>query len=149
MRRTRIIFGVVLIAAFVYMGLGAFKETLTPYVSFAEARATVGKSVQVTGDLTDAHTYWYSGDESRAFHFLMVEVETGDTLEVAYDGVKPATFDEATGIVAIGAFDGTLFRARQVLTKCPSKYEGQDPSEHEKNFGRVKGQPGTPTDRPR
>jgi cytochrome c-type biogenesis protein CcmE len=149
MRRTRIIFGGVLIAAFVYMGLGAFKETLTPYVSFAEARATVGKSVQVTGDLTEAHTYWYSSDASRVFHFLMVEVETGDTLQVAYDGVKPSTFDEATGIVAIGSFDGSLFYAKQILTKCPSKYEGQDPAEHEKSFGREKGQPGFPADLPR
>ena len=149
MRRTRIIFGVVLIAAFVYMGMGAFKETLTPYVSFADARATMGKNVQVTGDLTRAKTYWYSGDESRIFHFLMVEAETGDTLQVAFDGVKPSTFDEATGIVAIGTYDGSHFQAKQVLTKCPSKYEGENPEEHETAFGREKGQPGYPTPLPR
>lgn len=149
MRRARIIVGVLLIGAFVYMGLGAFRETLTPYVSFAEARAATGKSVQITGDLTPEHTSWYSGDEDRLFHFLMVEKETGDTLLVAYDGVKPSTFDEATGIVALGSYNGALFQARQVLTKCPSKYEGKDPAEHEKVYDPEPGARGSGAGSPR
>ena len=139
MRRARIIIGVVLIAGFVYMGLGAFNDTLTPYVSFDEARARAGTNVQVTGDLTAERTYWYSDDQLRTFHFIMVEQETGDSLYVAFDGVKPSTFDEAVGIVAIGSYDGSHFMAKQVLTKCPSKYEGKDPNEHEKALGQEKG----------
>ena len=136
MRRSRLIIGIALIGVFVYLGLGAFKDTLTPYVTFAEAREASGKSVQVTGDLPPDRRAWYGEDEARTFHFLMVEVETGDTLHVTYGGVKPSTFDEATGIVAIGSWDGVTFQARQVLTKCPSKYEGKDPAEHEKAYGR-------------
>jgi cytochrome c-type biogenesis protein CcmE len=139
MRRARIIVGAVLIGGFVYMGLGAFNDTLTPYVSFNEARAKAGKNVQITGDLTAERTYWYGDDQQRTFHFIMVEQETGDSLYVAFDGVKPSTFDEATGIVAIGTYDGSQFMAKQVLTKCPSKYEGKDPNEHDKALGREKG----------
>ena len=144
MSRTRIIIGVIVAGAFVYLGLGAFADTLTPYVSFAEAQSVQGRNVQVTGDLTTEHTYWYSDDESRVFHFIMVEAETGDSLQVAYHGVKPSTFDEAVGIVAIGSFDGSVFMAKQVLTKCPSKYEGQDPTEHDEAYGRESGTPTTP-----
>jgi len=144
MRRTRLIIGIALVGAFVYLGLGAFSETLTPYVSFSEARASSGKSVQVTGDLTPDRRSWYSGDEARAFHFLMVEKDTGDSLHVVYEGVKPSTFDEATGIVAVGSWNGATFEARQVLTKCPSKYEGQNPEEHEQAMGRVGTNPTTP-----
>jgi cytochrome c-type biogenesis protein CcmE len=140
MSRTRLIVGGVLIAAFVYLGLGAFKDTLTPYVSFAEARAAEGKNVQVTGGLTTDHRSWYSDDEERRFHFLMLEETTGDSLEVSFHGVRPATFEEAVSVVAIGTFDGRLFQARQVLTKCPSKYEGQDPAQHEVSMGRTAGQ---------
>jgi len=43
-------------------------------------------------------------------------------------------------VVAIGTFDGRLFQARQVLTKCPSKYEGQDPAQHDVSMGRTAGQ---------
>lgn len=136
MNRVRMIIGVVAIAGFAYLGLGAFKDSLNPYVTFAEARTSGGKTVQVSGDLPESKLYWYSEDEARNFHFYMVEAETGDSLEVVLDGVKPATFEEATGVVAIGTFDGSLFQAKQILTKCPSKYEGKDPSEHERDFGR-------------
>jgi len=139
MGRTRIILGAVFIGGFIYLGLGAFKDTLTPYVSFAEARAVEGKNVQVTGMLTEQKDYWYSQDEERTFNFYLIEEETGDTLSVCYGGVKPSTFEEATSVVAIGAFDGQAFQANQVLTKCPSKYEGKDPTQHEAAYGRAGG----------
>lgn len=132
MKKSRLIIGVIALAGFSYLGLSAFQQTLTPYVSFAEARAAEGKNVQVTGDLPENRLSWYSNDENRTFLFYMIEADTGDTLLIAYDSVKPATFDEAIGIVAIGAFDGTRFQANQVLTKCPSKYEAQDPAEHDR-----------------
>lgn len=132
MKNRKLIVGVIVLAGFIYMGLNAFQESLTPYVSFAEARASEGRHVQVTGGLREDRLSWYSEDEHRAFHFYMIEEETGDTLEVAFEGVKPATFEEATVIVSVGSFDGSLFQASQVLTKCPSKYEGQDPAEHQK-----------------
>lgn len=139
MSRVRVVIGVIAVAGFAYLGLGAFRDSLNPYVTFAEARTSAGKTVQVSGELPESRLYWYSGDESRTFHFYMVEAETGDSLEVVMDGVKPSTFEEATGVVAIGTFDGRLFQAKQILTKCPSKYEGKDPSEHEKRFGREPG----------
>ncbi len=132
MKKSRIIIGVIALAGFSYLGLSAFQQTLTPYMSFAEARAAEGKSVQITGDLREDRLSWYSDDESRTFLFYMIESDTGDTFLIAYDGVKPSTFDDAIGIVAMGTFDGTRFQADQVLTKCPSKYEGQDPDEHDR-----------------
>ncbi|MFO7767820.1 MAG: cytochrome c maturation protein CcmE [bacterium] len=139
MGRTRIILGAVFIGGFIYLGLGAFTDTLTPYVTFSEAKASEGKNVQVTGMLTEQKESWYSRDEERTFNFYLIEEETGDTLSVSYHGVKPSTFEEATSIVAIGSFDGERFHANQVLTKCPSKYEGQDPSEHDEAYGRGAG----------
>ncbi len=144
MSRTRIIIGGVLIALFVYLGLGAFKDTLTPYVSFSEARAAVGSNVQVTGGLTAERRWWYSDDAERRFCFLMMEEGTGDTLEVSFHGVKPATFEEAVSVVAVGRFDGRLFQASQVLTKCPSKYEGKNPSQHDAAMGRSPGRGNPP-----
>jgi cytochrome c-type biogenesis protein CcmE len=137
MGRTRMIAGTVLVAGFVYMGLGAFKDTLTPYVSFAEARAATGRSVQITGALPASKDSWYSDDELRTFNFQLIEESTGDSIHVVYHGVKPSTFEEAVSIVAVGRFDGQEFTAEQVLTKCPSKYEGQDPSQHDEAYGRT------------
>jgi cytochrome c-type biogenesis protein CcmE len=144
MSRTRIIIGGVLVAAFVYLGLGAFKDTLTPYVSFSEARAAVGKNVQVTGGLGADRRWWYSDDAERRFCFLMMEEDSGDTLEVSFPGVKPATFEEAVSVGAVGRFDGRRFQASQVLTKCPSKYQGKDAARHESAMGRSPGRGGAP-----
>ena len=143
-RTFRMIAGVALVAGFAYLGLGAFKSALTPYVSFAEARAATGRHVQVTGVLPDDRGYRYSDDQERTFRFVMHEQESGDSLEIVYQGVKPATFEEASSIVAIGSFDGERFQATHLLTKCPSKYEGEDPSRHESALGRTQAEPPPP-----
>ncbi len=135
MNRTRIIVGIVALVGFTWLGLGAFKDSLNPYVTFAEAREATAKTVQVSGDLPENRLSWYSDDEARKFHFYMVSPESSDSLEVVFAGVKPSAFDDATGIVAIGTWDGVRFQARQILTKCPSKYEGKDPTEHVGNEG--------------
>jgi cytochrome c-type biogenesis protein CcmE len=129
-QRNRLIIGIVVLAGFIWLGLGAFRDSLNPYVTFAEARAATDRTVQVTGDLPAGRRSWYGADETRAFHFLMVSPAGDDTLEVAFEGVKPSTFDDASSVVAIGTWDGNRFRASQVLTKCPSKYEGKDPTLH-------------------
>ena len=53
----------------------------------------------------------------------MVE-EDGDTMTVLYKGIKPGNFEEAIQIVAVGNYDEGVFRAEQLLVKCPSKYQG-------------------------
>lgn len=49
-------------------------------------------------------------------------------MTVRYHGVKPANFEDAISIVAIGNFDATRneFAAGKLLVKCPSKYQGAE-----------------------
>ncbi|HKY61724.1 MAG TPA: cytochrome c maturation protein CcmE, partial [Gemmatimonadota bacterium] len=49
----------------------------------------------------------------------------GETLPVVYHGVKPANFEQATSVVAIGTYKGDQFVADQLLVKCPSKYQAE------------------------
>ncbi len=118
--------GVLLIIAFVAFGAGAFKSSLTPYVSFEVARSS-GNAVQVAGRLLANSTRF---DEERgALAFTLVS-EAGDTLTVTYKGMKPGNFEEATQIVAIGRFNGTALEAERLLVKCPSKYQGVEEKEY-------------------
>jgi cytochrome c-type biogenesis protein CcmE len=50
------------------------------------------------------------------------------TIDVIYRGEKPNIPDSYESIQAVvtGKFDGDVFRAYKMLTKCPSKYEGSD-----------------------
>ncbi len=121
----RKIFFIALLVGFVaYAGLN-LAESVTPYVSIAEARSS-SSNVQVKGLLDKNFEPQQTCDE---FTFGLQDEATGETLRVKFDGVKPDQFDEAYHIVAVGKYDAAdeSFHAKKLLIKCPSKYEGQNP----------------------
>jgi len=121
----RKIFLIVLLVGFVaYAGFN-LAESVTPYVSIAEARASTS-GVQVKGLLDKNFVPKQSGDE---FIFSLQDEETGEVMRVQFDGIKPDQFDDAYHIVAVGKYDAAndFFHAKKLLIKCPSKYEGQKP----------------------
>ncbi|MGA9407916.1 MAG: cytochrome c maturation protein CcmE, partial [Bacteroidota bacterium] len=44
--------------------------------------------------------------------------------KVVLDGAKPNNFELATSVVAKGRYKDGYFHATELLTKCPSKYQG-------------------------
>jgi len=121
--------GVLLLAAFAGFSLYAFQDTLTPYVSYEQAKEKQ-QVVQVAGVLQDnASTY----DSSTGLLYFTLEDEaTGETLPIRYEGLKPANFEEAISIVAIGRYDADTgeLAANKLLVKCPSKYQGAEVKEY-------------------
>lgn len=124
--RLYLILGGVLLLGFAGFSLSAFKETLTPYVtSYAEAREGNG-FIQVAGALEKGSSSYKQENES--LYFTLEHPETKETLRVRYKGLKPANFEEAISIVAIGRYDkgSREFEANKLLVKCPSKYQGAE-----------------------
>lgn len=121
--------GAVLIVAFLALGLTTFSKSMTPYVSFDEAEKA-GRTVQVMGGLEKGSTKYDAA--TNTLHFVLVDEATRATLPVAYRDVKPANFEDAVSIVAIGKYQGGAFQAEKLLVKCPSKYQGE---EVEKQYG--------------
>lgn len=122
--------GAVVVLAFLALGLTTFTKSMTPYVSFDEARDSK-RTVQVMGAL-EKGTSRYDID-TKTLHFTLVDEKTRVALPVAYRDVKPANFEEAVSIVAIGRFQNGAFQAEKLLVKCPSKYQGE---EVEKSYGK-------------
>ena len=114
-------FFVVLILGFIGYAGYFFADSVTPYVSVAQAR-TSERNVQVKG-LPDDTVEPYM--ENNMFVFSISDEETGETMLVRYKGVKPDNFDEAYHVVAIGKYTGDAFAADKLLIKCPSKYEAE------------------------
>jgi cytochrome c-type biogenesis protein CcmE len=115
--------GAVLLLVFAGFSYSEFKGALTPYVSYEVARAAE-RTVQVAGGLEQGSSGY---DEAAGqLRFTLVEPESSQTIRVRYDGVRPANFEDAVSIVAIGRFDAEAqeFAAKQLLVKCPSKYQG-------------------------
>ena len=125
-RRHYYLLGAVLLLAFAGFSLASFKQSFTPYVSFAEARAARG-TIQVAGEL-DKGSSSYDGASS-SLAFTLREPGSQGTIRVRYRGVKPANFEDAISVVAIGRFDAGAgeLRAEKLLVKCPSKYQGLKP----------------------
>ncbi len=126
MKRNRLyLLGGLLLVGFAAFSLFAFKDSLTPYVSYAEAREA-RRMVQVAGALEKGSSAYVSEQESLLF--TLQDPESRETMRVRYKGLKPANFEEAISIVAIGSFDTAAreFQAEKLLVKCPSKYQGAE-----------------------
>jgi cytochrome c-type biogenesis protein CcmE len=119
------VLGGILLLAFAGFSLASFKETLTPYVSYKQAR-DANRMVQVAGALDKGSSAYKSENES--LYFTLKDPETQELMRVRYKGLKPANFEDAISIVAIGRYDsGTSeFQADKLLVKCPSKYQGAE-----------------------
>lgn len=119
------VLGALLLLAFAGFSVSAFKTSITPYVSYQQARQ-YDRVVQVAGGLEKGSSS-YAQAESSLF-FTLQDPKTHDTLRVRYKGVKPGNFEDAVSIVAIGRFDESSkqFEADKLLVKCPSKYQGTE-----------------------
>lgn len=115
--------GTVMLLAFAGFSFSSFQQSLTPYVTFAEAR-DMDRTLQIAGGLVQGSGQYDPAAER--LRFTLVEEETGDRMDVVYRGLKPGNFDDAVSIVAIGRFDPSdgAFAADKLLVKCPSKYQG-------------------------
>ena len=121
--------GAVILLGFLALGLTTFTKSMTPYVSFDEA-VKAKRTVQVMGALEKGTSRYDTS--TKTLHFHLVEEKSKQKLAVAYTDVKPANFEDAVSIVAIGAYQGDTFHAEKLLVKCPSKYQGE---EVEKQYG--------------
>lgn len=80
-----------------------------------------GKVILVNGSLVKGTDEW--DPLKRTLKFDLTDGIS--TIKVIYTGDKPNIPDEYTAIqvIATGQFDGEVFSAYKMLTKCPSKYE--------------------------
>jgi len=124
-RRAWTLVGIGLLVAFVGFAFTTFRTTLTPYVSFDAARSSA-RVVQVAGALDKDSTRY--DETEKALFFALKDAESGNTLPVRYHGLRPANFEDAISIVAIGSWDqgAKEFQAQKLLVKCPSKYQGAE-----------------------
>ncbi len=115
-----IVAGIVVVAGII-LGALNFMESNVEYANFSTAER-LNKKVQVKGEWVKDQPTSFDADKVK-FSFYMKD-DANRVSKVVLDGAKPNNFEMATSVVAKGKFVNGEFHATEILTKCPSKYEG-------------------------
>lgn len=118
---TKVVLALVLLGVAAGVGVSSFRKSVTPYISFAEARRSTGM-VQVNGTIADKDYVLKPQEQYLQFN---LKDQAGEVMPIVYHGVIPGNFDQATMVVAIGRYKQDRFEAEQLLVKCPSKYQAE------------------------
>lgn len=118
----RYLIGTIIVAFFVALAIYSFNDKKIGYADILTAK-TSDEVVQISGKwLKDQETNYDSKQNKFVFH---IQDDKNTQTKVIFDGAKPNNFELADKVVVKGKFDGDTFYATQILTKCPSKYEGK------------------------
>ena len=114
--------GIAMIVLAVVLGYFGLQQSFRPYTQSIDEAVSADRSVQLQGFLGSTGAY----DANGKFTFDLQD-KTGKMVKVVYSQPRPANFEQAISIVAIGHYDQAqnVFLADELLVKCPSKYQEQ------------------------
>ncbi|MCX6143265.1 MAG: cytochrome c maturation protein CcmE [Ignavibacteriales bacterium] len=119
--KAKIIIGGIVVVIGIVLAAMNFLESNVEYADFSTAEKS-HKKVQVKGEWVKEKSSSFDA-ASVKFSFYMKD-DARRVVKVVLDGAKPNNFELATSVVAKGKFVNDEFHATEILTKCPSKYEG-------------------------
>jgi cytochrome c-type biogenesis protein CcmE len=102
----------------------SFSGSTSDYLTIAEVKALDVEQVRdsrVAGAIVPNSVEW----NTREVHLTFVIEDDTGTLPISYRGPQPDMLVDAVEAVAIGKYDhaSQVFVAKDLLMKCPSKYE--------------------------
>jgi len=126
-KKRYLIGGGILLVVVAYLLYLSFGSSVSYYVTvselFAKGTELHDTNVRVAGKIADSLVDWNPEDLELRFTIT----EGGDTMTVIYQGAKPSAFKAGSNILVEGKYHSdSIFRASQLILKCPSKYEPED-----------------------
>jgi len=121
--KTRYYIGGVIIVVFLGILFYNFTKTNIEYEYDFQKVMTNGKVCKASGVWVKEKSF-IEDIQNRKFIFYIRDANKNE-MKVVYHGIKPNNFEIATNVVVTGKYENGYFNATDVLTKCPSKYEGQ------------------------
>ncbi len=120
MKKYILIGGIAII--FLTLLLLSFNRNVIEYTDFQNAEK-LNKKVQVVGTLVKEMPINY--DPNTNYLEFYMRDKKGKVKFVRFNGPQPNNFTIAPEFVVKGNVQDTFFQASQIITKCPSKYEGE------------------------
>lgn len=121
--KNKYVFGGIIIAVFLVLMGYLFTQSNIEYVDDFNKVMASEKTVKATGSWVKEKSYQID-KENKTFSFFMAD-DHGKQMKVIYEGAIPNNFESATSVVVTGKYEDGYFHAKDILTKCPSKYEEQ------------------------
>jgi cytochrome c-type biogenesis protein CcmE len=119
--KNKYIFGGIIIAVFLVLMGYLFTQSNIEYVDDFNKVMSSEKTVKATGSWVKEKNYQID-NQNKTFSFFMAD-DHGKQMKVIYEGTIPNNFESATSVVVTGKYQNGYFHAKDILTKCPSKYE--------------------------
>lgn len=119
--KNKYMFGGIIIVVFMAIMGYLFTETNISYEeNFSEIISST-KTMKATGSWVKEKSY-HIDKQKKEFSFYMQDF-LGNEMKVVYAGTIPNNFESSTSVVVTGKYQDGSFHAKDILTKCPSKYE--------------------------
>jgi len=119
--KNKYIFGGIIIAVFLVLMGYLFTQSNIEYVDDFNKVMSSEKTVKATGSWVKEKSFQID-TQNKTFSFFMAD-DHGKQMKVIYEGTIPNNFESATSVVVTGKYQNGYFHAKDILTKCPSKYE--------------------------
>lgn len=145
MKKSRkfLIAGIVIVAAIgllIYVGI---KESGVYFMTVAELRSSgnsvAGEGLRISGSVIEGSIDEVPRELILKFRIKDEEGPDSDFVNVFYKGIKPDSFKADVQVILEGKYHPVenLFKATTLLVKCPSRYEGETPTEdHDYSYGK-------------
>jgi len=121
--KNKYVFGGIIIAVFLVLMGYLFTQSNIEYIDDFNKVMSTEKTVKATGSWVKEKNYQID-NQNKTFSFFMAD-DNGKQMKVIYEGAIPNNFESATSVVVTGKYENGYFHAKDILTKCPSKYEEQ------------------------
>ncbi len=121
MKKTHIV-GIIVIAIAI-LSMFSLLGNSSSYSNFSDAKESgSNEEVHVAGTLVKNKPMEYDPEvDPNKFSFYMLD-KNGEEMHVILNKSKPHDFERSEQLVIIGSVQGKDFVAKDVLMKCPSKY---------------------------
>jgi len=110
-----------------YLIMSGFDDSTVAYYQKVDELQALGvsaegKNFRVSGKVIEGSAVRAADGLSMTFSID----ELGNTMPVIYHGIIPDTFKEGAGVLLEGKYANGRFEATNIMTKCASKYEGEE-----------------------
>ncbi len=122
--KNKYIFGTFIIVVFLGIMSYLFTQSNIKYENNFAVVKKENKIVKAMGSWIRDRNYVINKQDG-TFTFYMKD-EHNNVMKVVLNGMIPNNFKSASSVVVTGQYKDGYFHAKNILTKCPSKYESQN-----------------------